>query len=79
LGVAPPAGANAGVEEFALHLVAAAAVVGLSQVGVEKGCLGVLVEASHVGVGWHAIQVKVILLHVLVVVALAESLTGFLS
>ena len=62
---------DAGVEEFILHLVAVAPAVRLHQVGVGKGRLRVLVEVLHVRVGRRAVEVEVVLLHILAVVALA--------
>ena len=62
---------DAGVEQFILHLVAGAAAVRLHQVGVGIGRLRVLVEVLHVRVGRRAVEVEVVLLHVLAVVALA--------
>ena len=62
---------DAGVEEFILHLLPAAAAVRLHQVGVGIGRLGVLVEVLHVGVGRRAVEVEVVLLHILAVVAFA--------
>ena len=62
---------DAGVEELILHLVPGAPAVRLHQVGVGKGRLRVLVEVLHVRVGRRAVEVEVVLLHILAVVALA--------
>ena len=62
---------DAGVEEFILHLVPGAPAVRLHQIGVGIGRLRVLVEILHVRVGRRAVEVEVVLLHVLAVVAFA--------
>ena len=62
---------DAGVEQFVLHLVPRAAAVRLHQIGVGIGRLRVLVEVFHVRVGRRAVEVEVVLLHVLAVVAFA--------
>ena len=62
---------DAGVEELVLHLVPRPPAVGLDQIGVGKGRLRVLVEVLHVRVGRRAVEVEVVLLHVLAVVPLA--------
>src|SRR5688572_27012480 len=60
---------HAGVEQLVLHLVTAAPAVRLQQVGVRIGGLRVLVEVFHVRVRRRAIEVEVVLLHVLAMVA----------
>ena len=62
---------HAGVEELVLHVVPGAPAVRLHQVGVRIRRLGVLVEVLHVRVRWRAIEVEVVLLHVLAMVAFA--------
>ena len=62
---------DAGVEEFILHLVPGAPSVRLHQIGIGIGRLGILVEVLHVRVGRRAVEVEVVLLHVLAVVPLA--------
>ena len=62
---------DAGVEELILHLVPGAPTVCLYQISIGKGRLGVLVEILHVRVGRRAVEIEVVLLHVLAVVALA--------
>ena len=62
---------DAGVEQFILHVVPGTAAVRLHQIGVGIGRLRVLVEILHVGVRRRAVEVEVVLLHVLAVVALA--------
>ena len=62
---------DAGVEQLVLHLVAGAPAVRLHQIGVGIGRLRVLVEVLHVRVRRRAVEVEVVLLHVLAVVAFA--------
>ena len=62
---------DAGIEQLVLHVVARALAVRPYQVAVRIGRLRVLVEILHVRVGRRAIEVEVVLLHVLAVVALA--------
>ncbi len=62
---------DAGVEQLVLELLAGPPAVGLHQVGVRKGRLRVLVEVLHVRVRRRAVEVEVVLLHVLAVVPLA--------
>ncbi len=62
---------HAGVEQFVLGLVPAAAAVGVDEVGVRVGRLRVLVQVLHVRVGRRRVEVEVVLLDVLAVVALA--------
>ena len=62
---------DAGIEQLVLHVVARALAVRPYKVAVGIGRLRVLVEILHVRVGRRAIEVEVVLLHVLAVVALA--------
>ena len=62
---------NAGVEEFVLEVFPRSSAVGLDQVPVGKLALRVLVQILHVRVRRRAVDVEVVLLHVLAVVALA--------
>jgi len=62
---------DAGVEELILHLVAVAPLVRFHQVSVGIGSLGILVEILHVRVRRRAVEIEVVLLHVLAVVRLA--------
>ena len=62
---------HARVEELILHLVPGAPLVGVHQVGVRKGRLGVFVEVLHVRMGRRAVEVEVVLLDILAVVAFA--------
>ncbi len=62
---------NAGIEEFIFHVVLGTASVRLYQIGVGIRCLRVLVEVLHVGVCRRAVEVEVILFHILAVIALA--------
>ena len=62
---------DAGIEQLVLHVVARALAVRPYKVAVGIGRLRVLVEIFHVRVGRRAIEVEVVLLHVLAVVALA--------
>ena len=64
-------GEDPGVQQLVLLLVPAPPAVGVHQVGVGEGPLGVLVEGLHIGVGGGGVQVEVVLLDVLPVVALA--------
>ena len=61
---------NTGIEQFVFHLLAVAPGVGLDQIFVWIGGLRVLVQVLHVRVGWRAVEVEVVLLHILAVVAL---------
>ena len=51
--------------------MATAAAAGCDEVAVRVGRLGILVEVLHVRMGGRAVEVEVILLHILTVVALA--------
>ncbi len=62
---------HAGVQQFVLGLVPAAAAIGLHQVVVGVGRLRVLVQVLHVRVRGRAVEVEVVLLDVFAVVALA--------
>ena len=62
---------DAGVEQLVLDLVPGTPAVRLHQVGVGKRRLRILVEILHVRVRRRAVEVEVVLLHVLAVVALA--------
>ena len=62
---------DAGIEQLVLELLARPAPVGLDQVPVGKLALRVLVQVLHVRVRGRAIEVEVVLLHILAVVALA--------
>ena len=62
---------HAGVEQFVLELVAAAAAAGLDEVGVGEGRLRILVEVLHVRMGRRAVEVEVVFLDILAVIALA--------
>ena len=62
---------HARVEEFILHVVAVAPAVRLHQVGVGKGRLRILVQVLHVRVGRRAVEVEVVLLHILTMVPFA--------
>jgi hypothetical protein len=62
---------DAGVQQFVLHLVPGATTVYRYQVGVGIGRLRVLVEILHVRVGRRAVEIEVILFHVLAMVAFA--------
>ncbi len=61
---------GAGVQQLVLQLVLSARGVGPEQVLVREPALRVLVEVLHVRVGRRAVEVEVVLLHVLAVVAL---------
>ncbi len=62
---------DAGVDELVLELLPRPSPVGLDQVPVRKLALRVLVQELHVRVRRRAVDVEVVLLHVLAVVALA--------
>ena len=62
---------DASVEEFILHVVLRTTAVRLHQVGVRKRLLWVLVEILHVRVRRRAVEIEVILFHILAVVAFA--------
>jgi hypothetical protein len=62
---------NARIEEFVLKLVTRPAPVRPDEVRVWIGLLRILVEILHVRVRWRAIEVEIILLHILAVIALA--------
>jgi len=64
---------HTGIEQFVLELLAAAAPVGLNQVGIGIRCLGILVEVLHVRVRRSRVEVEVVFLNVLAVVPLAVS------
>ena len=66
---------DARVEELILHLVPGAPLVGVHQVGVRKGRLGVFVEVLHVGVGRRRVEVEVVFLDILAVIAFAVGQT----
>ena len=59
------------VEEFILHVATVAPLVCPDQIRVGKCRLRVLVEVLHVGMSRRAVEVEVVLLHILSVVALA--------
>ena len=60
---------DAGVDQFVLELVTAPAAVGLDEVGVGEGGLGILVEVLHVRVRRRTIEIEVVLLDVFAVIA----------
>ena len=62
---------DAGIEQLVLHVLAATPTVRGDQVVVGVGLLRILVEELHVRMGGRAIEVEVVLLHVLAVIALA--------
>jgi len=62
---------DAGVEKFILHVVAVTLAVRLQQVSERKGRLGIFAEILHVRVGWRAVEVEVVLFHILAVVPFA--------
>jgi len=62
---------HTGVEQFVLRLLAAAPVIRLHQVTIRIGCLGILVEILHIGVGRRAVQIEVVLLDILAMIPLA--------
>ena len=64
-------GEDAGVEQLVFGLVARASPVGLYQVRIGILALRILVEVLHVRVRRRAVDVEVVLLHILAVVALA--------
>jgi len=72
---------NAGIEQFILELVARALTVGIHQIRIGVGGLGILVEILHVGVGGGAVEVEVVFLDVLAVVpfTVGESEEAFLE
>src|SRR3954471_16414272 len=59
------------VQQLILKLIAAPATAGFYENLGRKSCLGIFVEILHVGVGGSAVQVEIVLLHVLTVVSLA--------
>jgi hypothetical protein len=59
------------VEQLVFRFAATACAVLLHQVRIRKSRLRVLVQELHVGMGRRAVEVEVVLLHVLAVVALA--------
>ena len=59
------------VQQLVLEVLARTRPVGLDKVPVRVFPLGILVEVLHVGVRGRAVEVEVVLLHVLAVVALA--------
>src|SRR5271163_459806 len=59
------------VKQFILHVVPGTTSVRIYQIGVGKRRVWVLVEILHVGVCRCAVEVKVVLLHILAMVALA--------
>ena len=62
---------DAGVEELVLHLVSGTPAIRVYQIGIRKGRLRILVEVLHVRVRRRAVEIEVVLLHVLAVIALA--------
>ena len=62
---------DARVEQFVLELLAAPSAIGFDQVVVRVGRLRILVEVLHVRVRRRAVEIEVVLLHVLAVIALA--------
>ena len=62
---------DAGVEEFVLHVVFGTTPVRLYQIRVSKCRLRILVQVLHTGMGRGAVEVEVILFHILAVVAFA--------
>ena len=62
---------DAGIEQFILEFLAASAAIGLDQLVIRIGGLRILVEIFQIGVRRSAVQVEVVLLHVLAVIALA--------
>src|SRR5580693_1358206 len=61
------------IDELIFHFFAAASPVRGQQLLVGIGCLRILVQIPHVGVGGRVVQVKVIFLYVLPMIALAVS------
>src|SRR5207253_10436762 len=64
---------NAGIQKLVLELLPTTRLIGTHQVVVGIGRLRVLVERLHIGMGGRAIEVEVVLLHVLAVIALGVS------
>ena len=62
---------DAGVDQLVLHVLAATGTIGVDQVAVGIGLLRIFVEELHVRMGGRAIEVEVVLLHILAVIALA--------
>ncbi|OPY88293.1 MAG: hypothetical protein A4E72_01355 [Syntrophus sp. PtaU1.Bin208] len=62
---------DAGIEQLILHFLPASSPVRLHKFRIGISCLGIFVKILHVGVGRRRVKVKVILLDVLAVVALA--------
>ena len=60
-----------GIEQFVLKFLARAALTCLHQVSVRELRLRVLVEVPHVGMGWRAIEIEVVFLHILAVISFA--------
>src|SRR5260221_6265122 len=63
-------GEDPSVDQLVLWLVLAAPLVGVDEIIIGIGCLRVLVEHLHVGVGWDRVKVEVVLLDVLAMIAL---------
>ena len=61
---------DTGIEQFVFELLPRSPPVGLDQVPVGKLALRVLVEVLHVGVRRRAVEVEVVLLHILAMIAL---------
>ncbi len=60
-----------GIEQLVFLLLAAAGAVGLDQVGIGKGGLGIFVEILAVGMGRRALEIEIVFLDVLAVIAFA--------
>ena len=62
---------HAGIDQFVLHFLPAAAAAGLDKIGVRECRLRILVEVLHVRMRRRAVEVEVVFLDVLAVIALA--------
>ena len=60
---------DAGVEEFVLHVVFGTTPVGLYQIRVRKCRLRVLVQVLHVRVCGSAVEIEIVLFHILAMIA----------
>jgi hypothetical protein len=62
---------NAGIQKFVFQFVPTAVAIGDDQILIGISRLWIFVEVFHVGMGGRTVEVKVILLHVLAMIALA--------
>ena len=64
-----------GIDQFIFRIVAAAPPVGLDQIAIRIRRLWILIQILHVRMGWSAIEVVIVFLHILAMIAFAVGQT----